>query len=160
MKIYLKRFVFLAPLILGWPFAASEQVAAADPPKPKKIVFFAGPKDHGPAGRHEYEKDLRVLAQCLETSPNLKGLSTVVHVGSVLTNINEYSDAAVFVILSSADGNPRETHPLFPPNTTTDGKKYTGETATLLNDFDKMVKAGAGVVVLHYAIQANNLKAR
>ena len=160
MKTYLTRFVFLATLILGWPLAVSAQTADADPPKPKKIVFFAGPKDHGPPGRHEYEKDLRVLARCLETSPNLKGLTTVVHVGSVLTNINEYSDAAVFVILSSADGNPRETHPLFPPNTTTDGKKYTGETATLLNDFDKMVKAGAGVVVLHYAIQANNLKAR
>src|SRR5436190_24149803 len=125
MKTYLMRFVFLATLILGWPIAATAQTAAADSPKPKKRVFFAGPKDHGPPGRHEYEKDLRVLARCLETSPNLKGLTTAVHVGSVLTNINDYGDAAVFVILSSADGKPSEMHPLFPPNTTTDGKKYT-----------------------------------
>src|SRR5882724_3803395 len=163
MNINLARFILLAALILGGPLTASRtsaQTAAADPAKPKKIVFFAGPKDHAPPGRHEYEKDLRVLAQCLETSPNLKGLTTVVHVGSVLTNINDYSDAAVFVILSSADARQGETHPLFPLSATTDGRKYTGETATLLNDFDKMVKAGAGVVVLHYAIQATNLKAR
>ena len=32
----------------------------------KKIIFLAGPKDHGMPGRHEHEKDLRILAAALE----------------------------------------------------------------------------------------------
>ena len=47
----------------------------------KKILFLSGPKDHGRPGRHEYEKDLRVLAKSLEESPNLKGIETKVFVG-------------------------------------------------------------------------------
>ena len=34
----------------------------------KKIIFPAGPKDHGVPGRHEYEKDLRVPAQSHENA--------------------------------------------------------------------------------------------
>ncbi len=47
----------------------------------KKILFLAGPKEHGAPGRHEYEKDLRELAWSLENATNFKGITTQVIVG-------------------------------------------------------------------------------
>ena len=49
----------------------------------KKIVFVAGPKDHGVPGRHEYVKDLQALKYCLDNSSNLSGLTTQMHTGMV-----------------------------------------------------------------------------
>ena len=49
--------------------------AAQDGVKPagKKIIFLAGPKDHGMPGRHEHEKDLRILAAALESRAEPEG---------------------------------------------------------------------------------------
>jgi len=156
---------FVAMVAVLWSLTIVPNRSAAQPGNQnsqptRQFVFLAGTKDHGPPGRHEYEKDLRLLADCLEHSPNLHGVTTKVYVGKAPQDLSEVKDAAVFVILSSGDGNPKEAHPLFPPNTTTDGRKYSGDTAVYLTEFDKLVRKGAGVVVLHYAIQANNLKAR
>ena len=52
-------------------FLVPSLAPAADAP-PKKIVLIAGTKSHGP-GEHEYEKGARLLAHCINTSPNLKG---------------------------------------------------------------------------------------
>jgi len=49
----------------------------------KKVLFLAGPRDHGAPGRHEYERDLRTLAQSLEQSSNLQGVTTQLMVGSL-----------------------------------------------------------------------------
>src|SRR5688500_8374160 len=48
-----------------------------------KILFLAGPRDHGMPGRHEYERDLRTLAQSFERAANLSGVRTQVLVGSL-----------------------------------------------------------------------------
>jgi type 1 glutamine amidotransferase len=118
----------------------------------KTIVFLAGPKDHGVPGRHEYEKDLRALAKCLEGSPNLKGITTKVFVGKAPRDIAELKDAAAIVIESSSDRDERETHPLFPPEPTTrPGHTYDAETLAYLKEVDGLVKNGMGVVILHYA---------
>jgi len=37
---------------------------------PLHIVFLAGPRDHGMQGRHEYEKDLRVLSEAFAAAAN------------------------------------------------------------------------------------------
>ncbi len=126
----------------------------------KEIIFLSGPKDHGAPGRHEYEKDLRVLAAGLEHATNLKGVTTKVYVGAA-TNLDLLKDAAAFVILSSGDGGGVETHPLFPGNGKPDnnnGRNYSGESAAFLQGFDRLVRAGAGVTVLHYALQVQNLQ--
>src|SRR5438045_923806 len=67
----------------------------------KKIVFLAGPKQHGAPGRHEYEKDLRELAWSLEHSSNLKGIKTVLLVGKMPRDLAVLQDADEIVI----DGN-------------------------------------------------------
>jgi hypothetical protein len=51
---------------------------AQDAARPKKVVFWAGPKEHGAPGRHEYERDLTELAWQLEHATNLQGVKTLV----------------------------------------------------------------------------------
>jgi type 1 glutamine amidotransferase len=122
----------------------------------KKIVFVSGPKDHGAPGRHEYEKDLRVLAYSLENSSNLKGVTTQVIVGQVPKDLSQLGNPAVIVFESSSDRAPKETHSLFPNVSTTDGKIYDAETMAYLNRFDALMKKGVGLVVFHYATWAQN----
>ena len=47
---------FMLALLAAFGFGA---VAAQAQTPPKKILFLAGPKEHGAPGRHEYERDLR-----------------------------------------------------------------------------------------------------
>jgi type 1 glutamine amidotransferase len=144
-------------------FAATAVVWLAAAPvyaQSKKVVFLAGPKDHGFPGRHEYEKDLRVLAHCLENSPNLQGITTKVYVGKAPQDINELSDAAVIVIESSSDRDAREHTPLFPQDPATNHNRYDPETMTYLREFDNLMKKGVGLVVFHYATWAENNRAR
>jgi type 1 glutamine amidotransferase len=122
----------------------------------KKIVFLAGPKDHGAPGRHEHERDLRVLAYALEHATNLKGVTTQVLVGKPPVDLDALKDAAVIVIESSTDRNAKETHALFPNNTTTDGKTYDAETLAYVKSIDGLMKKGVGMVVFHYATSVGN----
>ena len=148
------RFSLLTALL--WAGAAVLS-AAADA---KKIIFLAGPKDHGLPGRHEYERDLRALAHCLQTSANLRGVETVVHVGRAPRDPAFYDDAAAIVIHSSSDRHEKETHPLFPPQPLTDGRGYDPETSAFLKELDGRIKKGMGVVIFHYAAWAENWAAR
>jgi type 1 glutamine amidotransferase len=137
-------------LVLGMAARPGAQAPAAST-APKKIIFLSGPKDHGQPGRHEYEKDLRILATALDTAPNLKGVKTEVYVGKAPTDLNVYADAAAIVLESSSDRDARETHPLFPPEPETTKHTYDQPTLDFLKGLDARVKAGMGVVVLHYA---------
>ena len=128
-------------------------VARAD--DAKKIVFVAGPKDHGRPGRHEYGKDLAALKSCLDNATNLKGLATVAYTGQVPA-IGELKDAAVVIIESSGDRIEKETHAIFPPDAKTDRQGYDAATSERLKQFDGLMKSGAGLVVLHYATWVDN----
>lgn len=141
-------------------FALGPCVPVFAQPGATQIVFFAGPKDHGFPGRHEYERDLRVLAAALEAAPDLGDIETRVHVGKAPQDLALLADADVFVIESSSDRLETETHPLFPPDPLTNGRGYDEATTTWLAGFDALVDAGAGVVILHYASWAENWAAR
>ena len=75
------RIVLALVCALAGAVTAASQSPTAAGAAGRKIVFLAGPKDHGVAGRHEYEKDLRILAGALGSAANLTGISTEVHVG-------------------------------------------------------------------------------
>jgi len=137
-------------------FCLSFQAYAAD----AKIVFVAGPKDHGRPNRHEYIKDLEALKYCLDNASNLGGLSTFMHTGQVLDIMDQVKDADVVVVESSGDRVERETHAIFPPNAKTDGKSYDAATMAKLEQFDQRMKDGAGLAVLHYATWVDNEKGR
>lgn len=146
------KFLSIAALMLvvGAP-------AAAD----TKILFLAGPRDHGMPGRHEYERDLRTLAQSFESSSNLSGVRTQVIVGSLPRDLDAVRDAAVIVIESSSDRAENETHPLFPPDPKTNHRGYDPETTAYLKSLDALIKEKKiGIVLLHYATWAENWSAR
>ena len=132
----------------------------AQNPATKKIVFLAGPKDHGMPGRHEYEKDLRALATALTSAPNLKGVSTEVYVGKAPTDPAVYADAAAIVIESSSDRDAREMHPLFPPEPQTTQRTYDEPTLAFLKTLDARARSGMGVAIFHYANWAEHWVAR
>jgi type 1 glutamine amidotransferase len=146
-----KGIVLLA--ILG----ATAQVAVADT---KKILFLAGPRDHGAPGRHEYERDLKTLAQSFEKASNLAGVTTQVLVGK-LPRDTSLENVAAIVIDSSSDRAENEIHPLFPPNPTTNGRGYDAETTAFLKSLDERIREKKiGIVLLHYATWAENWRAR
>jgi type 1 glutamine amidotransferase len=139
-------------------FAGMCQGAFADS---KKILFLAGPRDHGFPGRHEYERDLRTLATSLEQSGNVHGITTQLIVGALPRDLDAVRDAAAIVIDSSSDRADNETHPLFPPNPSTNGRGYDPETTAYLKSLDELIRQNRiGVVIIHYANWAENWRAR
>jgi type 1 glutamine amidotransferase len=147
---------FLAALLVAPAILAQ----AVTTPEPTRFVFLSGPKDHGAPGRHEYEKDLRVLAAALEAAPGIGEIETRFYVGEAPRNLDEIADADVFVIDSSSDRLAQETHPLFPPDPLISASGYDADTTAWLEGFDALLKSGKGIVVLHYATWAEYIDAR
>ena len=102
----------------------------------KKIVFIAGTKSHGP-GDHEYEKAMRLLSSCINSSPNLKGYRTEVHLYGWPENPNTLEDADSIVLYSDGSDQNELAHPLLVGNR--------------LEQIRKQMKRGCGLVLLHYA---------
>jgi type 1 glutamine amidotransferase len=142
--------IALACALAGAAVAAAQNPVAARPAG-KKIVFLAGPKDHGVDGRHEYEKDLRILAGALGAATNLNTITTEVYVGKAPRDPAVYADAAAIVIESSSDRDAREIHPLFPPEEHTTNRTYDQDTLAFLKMLDGRMRTGMGIAVLHYA---------
>ena len=145
----MKLHVMIAAALLSVPMTASAQA---------RIVFAAGPKDHGAPGRHEYPTDLAAFKSCLDSS-NVQGITTVL-VTDRVPDVSELQNAAVLVMESSGDRTPTEHHVLFPQDATTDHQGYDAATTSRLAAIDALTKKGMGVVVLHYATYVNNTTAR
>jgi type 1 glutamine amidotransferase len=127
----------------------------------KKVLFLAGPRDHGAPGRHEYERDLRTLSQSLEQATNLEKVSTQLIVGSLPRDLAVLDGVAAIVVDSSSDRADNEIHPLFPPNPSTNGRSYDDETNAWLKSLDEHIRAKqVGVVIIHYASWVENWRAR
>lgn len=151
------RWLLLCGCVVLALAGAFQDAAAAS----KKILFLAGPRDHGFPGRHEYERDLKTLAASLEQSGNVPGITTQLIVGSLPRDLAAVRDAAAIVIESSSDRADNETHPLFPPNPSTNGRGYDPETTAYLESLDQLIKQNRiGVVIIHYANWAENWRAR
>jgi type 1 glutamine amidotransferase len=127
----------------------------------KKILFLAGPRDHGAPGRHEYERDLKTLATSLEQATNLGGVTTQLILGALPRDLEAVRGAAAIVIDSSSDRAENEIHPLFPPNPSTNGRGYDADTEAYLKSLDELIRQNRiGVVIFHYASWAENWRAR
>jgi type 1 glutamine amidotransferase len=127
----------------------------------KKILFLAGPRDHGAPGRHEYERDLKTLATSLEQSTNLGGVATPLILGALPRDLEAVRGAAAIVIDSSSDRAENEIHPLFPPNPSTNGRGYDADTEAYLKSLDEIIRQNRiGVVIFHYASWVENWRAR
>jgi hypothetical protein len=145
----------LAAVVAAGPAAAASEKAAT----PKTIVFIAGPKDHGAPGCHEYEKDLRVLEQCLLASPAGKDVRTRFFTPKAPRDVAELDGAATIVVHSSGDRKENETHALFPSNNGKDDW-YSAEDDAYLKALDGLMQRGTGLVVMHYTLIVKDPRAR
>jgi hypothetical protein len=149
--------VLAATCLAAVAVRAADQALAQDTTRIKKIVFLAGPKEHGAPGRHEYEKDLRELAWSLEHASNLKGIKTVVLVGKAPIDLSVLQDAAAIVIDGSGGWLKSETGILFPQDQNTDGRTYDPETMTWLKRLDELIKERhIGLSIFHYSMWVDN----
>ena len=145
---------FILALLAAFGFGA---VTAQAQTPPKKILFLAGPKEHGPPGRHEYERDLRELAWSLENATNFKGITTQVIVGKPPRDIMVYEDAAAIVIVGNGDWLQRETGMLFQQAQDTDGRVYDAATTAFLKEFDTLIKQKQiSLSMWHYTMWNDN----
>lgn len=150
-----KGFLLVLTVFLSLPL--KEALA-----QPTKVVYFmAGLKDHAGPSRHETEKDLLVLQRCLDSVSNINGVKIVTKFiyGRTALDIEDMKDVDAIVIESSSEGSSAErTHPLFPPSG--DNKRgYSKEVEDYLDQIDSLHKNGMGIVVLHWAVAADNRKA-
>lgn len=102
----------------------------------KKVVFIAGRKSHGP-GDHEYELGCRLLAKSIETSPNLRGWRTEVHLDGWPLNEETLNDADSIVVYCDGSDHNEADHPLL--------------TGDRLQTLGRQMRRGCGLVLLHYA---------
>jgi hypothetical protein len=82
--------------------------SAAEAPKPKKIVFIAGPKSHGPEGNriHDYPWSAKLLKAMFEKSNVQKQIASVVVRDGWPADESVLADAdAVMVISDGRDGD-------------------------------------------------------
>jgi len=114
--------------------------AVAASAAPRKIVFLAGAPDGHGKGTHEYVKDLQLLQACLDAAPNVRGVTTEIHLGGWPTDANTLNDAAAIVVHST--GANRGNHPLL-----------KGKRLELLG---RQMKRGCGLVCMHYTLFVPN----
>jgi len=127
----------------------------------KVIYFLSGIRDHASptvGGRHEVAKDLLVLQDCINKAYNIKGVKIVtkfIDARSAL-DVEDIKDAAAIIVeSSSATSSQKRTHPIFPP-LPPGQKQYDQKTLDYLSQLDALHKAGMGIMILHWGIDANN----
>jgi hypothetical protein len=134
------RLLILASLIV-WP---AHRGYTADPPK--KVVLIAGPLDAThPKGTHEYEKSVRLLKQCLDTSPNLKGVAVEAHLNGWPRDERTLDTADTIVLITSGADRREQDHPLL-----------VGDRLQVLG---RQMKRGCGLVTVHWTTFVPNATA-
>lgn len=120
----------------GWA-ALMVVMVLAGPAAAEKVVFLAGGdnRDH-PEGTHTYEQSLRYLQRCVETSPNVEGVETELHVGWP-EDPSTFEDADTIVLFSNGSDHALADHPFL-----RDGR---------LELIREQMDRGCGLVVLHWA---------
>lgn len=119
---------------------AAEARELKSEPGPKKIVLIADRPDGHAPGTHEYAKGVRLLQHCLDTSPNLEGIRTEAWFEGWPDNPETLADAASIVLYTT--GSDKGKHPLL----------HGGR----LQQLDRLMKRGIGLVCLHYTLYADN----
>jgi hypothetical protein len=103
----------------------------------KKVLLIAGPLDRShPPGTHEYEKSVKLLKHCLDTSSNLKGIHAEVVLGGWPRDERLVDQADTIVLISSGSDRNEQDHPLL--------------VSHRLAVLGKQMKRGCGLVSIHW----------
>lgn len=108
---------------------------------PKKVVFIAGKKSHGP-GEHEYEKSVKLLKVMLDHAQNIKGIKTEVCFNGWPEDASTLDNADVIVVFADGSDFHEQDDPLF--------------TDDHLSVIQKQMSRGCSLVLLHYSTFAPN----
>ncbi len=120
--------VFLCPVVNA---AANDSTNSEKPKKEKKkVVFIAGAPSHG-KGEHEFKGGCTLLAKLL--NEQTENINAIVYDTNWPGDTSVLADADAIVIY--CDGG--EGHMIIPH----------------LEEIDKLMKQGAGLVLLHYAVE-------
>lgn len=133
----MRSIAFLA--VCFWPCLVASAPAGqvAKPAHAKKIVLIAGALDKNhPAGTHEYEKSVRLLKRCLDSSSNVKDLRVETHFNGWPVDEKTLDDADTIVLISSGSDRNEKDHPLL--------------VADRLSVIGKQMKRGCGLVMIHW----------
>ena len=127
----------LAAILFGIAAIAASPANGEAPGR--KIVLIAGKKSH-PPGMHEYELDVKLLQKCLDTAPNLKGITTDVHLGGWPLDPKALDSADSIVLLSDGLDKPCpiEQHPFL-----------KGDHLAVI---ERQVQRGCGLVLIHWPV--------
>jgi len=120
---FMKPFIALSLLLAGGVLVAS----VVD----KKILLLAGPPSHGP-GEHEHRAGCLLLKSCLDRVP---GVSAVVYSNGWPKDPAVFEGAATVVLYSDGGGG----HPALQDDR--------------LQQLDRLMKKGVGLVCIHYATE-------
>src|SRR6185436_8820462 len=135
----MKRFLLRA-LVLFATFASFNLTTASAAPMPvraRKIVLIAGPLDTHPRDSHEYEKNIILLRHCLETSPDLPGVTVETWFTGWPTNADALDDADTIFLTSGGSDRQERDHPL-----------YVGDHFAQL---EKQMRRGCGIIFFHWS---------
>jgi type 1 glutamine amidotransferase len=119
----------------GLAIAGSDATASAGD---RKVVLIAGPKSHGPQV-HEYIKAVRLLKAMLDTSPNVRGLRTEVHLNGWPDDPSALEDASLIVVVS--DGQDGDLYAPVPFMTSPDR----------LAAVERLMERGTGLMTFHFS---------
>src|SRR5437016_14345951 len=104
-----KFFPLLIPFALLFCFCSLLRFAADNP---KKIVLIAGPITGHPKEAHESEKNVILLKELLDTSPDLQGKVRVeAHFRGWPEDSSTLDDADRIFLTSAGTGRGETTHP-------------------------------------------------
>ena len=115
------------------PLRAAEPQAV----RPRKIILIAGPLDTHPRDTHEYEKNIILIQHCLETSPDLHGVTVETHFNGWPNNTATLDDADTIFLTGGGSDRQETDHPL-----------YVGDHFSQL---DRQMRRGCGIVFFHWS---------
>jgi hypothetical protein len=127
-------------------FVGATIIQAAGPSPVPKIVLIAGPLDRShPPGTHEYEKTVRLIKHCLDSSPDRLGVRIEVHLGGWPADPRTLEDASTIVLVSSGSDRQLADHPLL-----------VGDRLAVI---ERQMKRGCGLALMHWAVFVPNKEA-
>jgi type 1 glutamine amidotransferase len=127
----------LTPPLPAYRERSNEACATDAPSSPTKILLIAGKKSHGP-GEHEYEKGMRLLVECLNTSPNVKNVRAEVVTDGWPADPKAFDGVGTVVLFCDGADRDEKAHPLL------HGDR--------LDQLGALMKRGVGFVAIHYTV--------
>ncbi len=156
MKNLLPLWLLLLGCLVAFP---PQAFGRKDEGRKAKIVFIAGPNDHGrgTSPAHRYIEDMTLLKDAMEQADSGLSFDITLYIGE-RPPLGSLDDVDAVIVHSSGNNNPKEWHAIFPAEPAP-GEDYSEEHWIWLRDFDRQIARGMGLMILHHSTWANGPEA-